>query len=257
MSEIPVVELDAARGMVLADALPETPETVMTVHFLRRGLARAVVAGDPAQPAAVVVQAHALPEEPTVHGDDPGAILSALSRLQGWEYINAAASVAPALAEAVKGATGYAPELIGEVYYVLDRPVVPIPHRAVRRLGPADLPLVEPEVEDLGNIGWRFGDSDTLLRDGFVAGAVVDGRLVAAAYTSAKGERYAEVGVATYEPWRGRGFAHAAAALVCADIQHAGLIPVWSTAEENGASRRVAAKLGFGEVSHRVYLNPR
>ena len=40
-----------------------------------------------------------------------------------------------------------------------------------------------------------------------------------------------------------------------AEIQAAGLNPVWSTSEENVPSQRVAAKLGFVEVSRRVYVN--
>jgi len=61
--------------------------------------------------------------------------------------------------------------------------------------------------------------------------------------------------VVTLAPWRGRGLSTAAAALVCADVQAAGQTPVWSTAEDNAASRRVATKLGFVEVLRRVYVN--
>jgi predicted GNAT family acetyltransferase len=83
---------------------------------------------------------------------------------------------------------------------------------------------------------------------------VIDGELVAVAYTAARGARLADVGILTREDWRNRGLSTAAAALVCADIQAAGQKPVWGTSAENVASQRVAAKLGFAEVSRRVYV---
>ena len=84
---------------------------------------------------------------------------------------------------------------------------------------------------------------------------MVDDRLVSVAFTSARADRHSEVGAVTAEPWRGRGFSTAAAALVCADIQAAGQRAVWSTSEDNIASQRIGAKLGFAEVSRRVYVN--
>ena len=81
-----------------------------------------------------------------------------------------------------------------------------------------------------------------------------DGQLVAVAFTAARGARYADVGIVTRDDWSNRGLSTAAAALVCADIQAAGQIPVWGTSVDNVASRRVAAKLGFAEVSRRVYV---
>ena len=50
--------------------------------------------------------------------------------------------------------------------------------------------------------------------------------------------------------------ATAAAALVAERVQAHGRIPVWSCGGTNVASLRVAAKLGFREVSRRVYLLP-
>ena len=66
---------------------------------------------------------------------------------------------------------------------------------------------------------------------------------------------YADIGVATDEAWRGMGFASAAASIVARRVQERGLTPVWSAGEDNIVSLRVAAKLGFKEVSRRVYLN--
>ena len=39
-------------------------------------------------------------------------------------------------------------------------------------------------------------------------------------------------------------------------LQAEGQTPVWSTGEDNWASQRVAEKVGFAEVSRRMYLIP-
>ena len=59
----------------------------------------------------------------------------------------------------------------------------------------------------------------------------------------------------TDDAWRGMGFATASASIVARRIQDLGRTPVWSAGEDNAASLRIAAKLGFVEVSRRVYLN--
>ncbi|MBW3632540.1 MAG: GNAT family N-acetyltransferase [Chloroflexi bacterium] len=246
----------ARERLVLADALGDTPETVMAVHRLRHGLARAVVAGPLHRPCAVIVQAYSVPEEPAGYGDDPEAIWSLLRDLDGWISIHVALALGPPLATLIAAATGHPRAFTEEIFSVLDQPVTALTHPAVRRLTPADLPLMEAATADLGMDGWRFGSAAALLAEGFAAGAVADDRLVSVAFTSARTGRHAEVGVVTAAPWRGRGFSTSAAALVCAEIQNAGQTVVWSTSEDNVASRRVGDKLGFVEVSRRVYVNP-
>ena len=68
----------------LADALDDTPETVIPVHFLRRGLADAWVAGTPPRFDGVIVQAHLLPQEPWCFGRDPSVIWGLLRPLIDW-----------------------------------------------------------------------------------------------------------------------------------------------------------------------------
>ena len=102
-----------------------------------------------------------------------------------------------------------------------------------------------------------FATFEDLLTDGVAAGAVVEGSLVALAHTNAMTTRYGDIGVATDELWRGKGFASSAASIVARRIQERGLTPVWSAGEGNAASLRVAAKLGFMVISRRVYLNLR
>jgi predicted GNAT family acetyltransferase len=115
-----------------------------------------------------------------------------------------------------------------------------------------DLPLLDAAPREIQGAG--FGGTRALLEEGVVAGAIVDGALVAIAHASALTPRHADIGVATLDVWRGRGFASAAAALVAQQVQATGRTPVWSTGEDNVASQRVAEKLGFVEVGRRVYV---
>jgi RimJ/RimL family protein N-acetyltransferase len=248
-------ELNAAERAALAGSLGDTPETAASIHLLRRGLARAVVAGTPERPRAAVVQSLLDPSEPTAFGDDAGSLWSLLRDLDGWEAVNVPLAVGPPLSALIEAATGYPGKLNEEIYYVLDHPVVAATHPAVRRLTLADLPLLEAATEPLEMEGWSFGSAAALLADGYVAGAVIDGQLVAVAFTGSFSDRHAGIGVVTHEAWRGRGLSTATAALVCADVQAAGLTPVWSTAIYNVPSQRVATKLGFVEVARRVYVN--
>ena len=142
-----------------------------------------------------------------------------------------------------------------EIYFLPGGPVAPVSDPPVRRLTAADVPMMEVATEALGMQGWRWGSAAALVRESVAAGAVVDGELVAVGFAGYASDRHAEVGVVTREDHRNRGLSTAAAALVCAELVRSGKTPVWSTSEENVASRRVAAKLGFVEVSRRVYVN--
>ncbi|MGH2534154.1 MAG: hypothetical protein ACRDJW_17950, partial [Thermomicrobiales bacterium] len=82
------VELNDSECIVLAEALGDTPETVMGIHRLRRGLCRALVAGAPEWPRAAVVQAHALPTEPAGYGADADQLWTLLRDVDGWEAVN-------------------------------------------------------------------------------------------------------------------------------------------------------------------------
>jgi len=50
--------------------------------------------------------------------------------------------------------------------------------------------------------------------------------------------------------FRGQGWSTACAAGVCGDIRRRGRTPSWTTAPDNGASIRVADKLGFRLERH-------
>jgi len=168
---------------------------------------------------------------------------------------NVDAGIAAPLAELAEKHLGVEVELYADIYHTLTDPVADVPAPEVRQLRLDDVPLL---AEYRGSAaGTGFATFEDLLTDGVAAGAVVEGRLAGLAHTNAVTARYADIGVATRKEFRRRGFASAAGSIVARRIQERGLVPVWSAGEDNEASLAVAAKLGFREVSRRVYLNMR
>ena len=247
--------LDMPGRRLLADSLGDTPETVISVHKLRRGLCDAYITGEPSRFDGALLQSHELPEEPTAFGNDPEALWRLLRLIFGWTCVNVPAACAPALGERIEGDTGKPVRYYGDVYHSLTHPAARFEDTAVRRLGVADLALLQAAPPELRGPG--FGSVSDLLSDGFVAGAVVGGRLVAISYTSALTKLHADIAVATLEGTRERGFATTAASLVVQMVRESGRTPVWNAGEDNLASLRVARKLGFREVLRRAYVIPR
>ncbi len=239
---------------LLADALGDTPETVISVHVLRRGLCRAYVAGDPASFDGAIVEANFLLGEPTGFGSDPEVLWDLLKGVKGWDCVDVAPECATALGETIDREMGVPVRYYGDIYYTLSKPVLNFPNEAVRQLTLEDIRLLESAPAEVRGCG--FGSSYGLLSDGIVACAIVSGEIVAIAHTSARTKCYADIGVVTLKEWRGRGFATAAASIVAKRVQEAGQTPVWSTGEDNIASLRIAQKLGFTEVSRSTYIIP-
>lgn len=122
---------------------------------------------------------------------------------------------------------------------------------AVRLLTVEDAGLIEAAPKAIRGAG--FASREEMLTAGIVAGAGFGGELVAIAHTSARTEKCSDIGVATLEPGRCRGFSTAAVSLGAGAIQDAGQIPEWSVGADNHVSVQVAQKLGFKEVSRRTY----
>lgn len=237
----------AEQRETLADALGDTPETVISVHALRRGLCRAY-----ASEAAAIVQWNELPGEPMGFGDDAAALWDLLQSVDGWFCVEVTPRCAAALGPLMAAQTGRSVRYYGDIFYTLTVPAAPLHDAAVRLLTVADLPVLDAAPREIQ--GGGFGSIRALLEEGVVAGAIVDGALVAIAHTSALTPHHADIGVATLEGWRGRGFATAAASLVAQQVQATERVSVWSTGEDNFASQHVAQKLGFAEVGRRVYV---
>jgi RimJ/RimL family protein N-acetyltransferase len=245
-------QLERSGMRQLTAALGDTPETVISVHVLRRGLARAHVTGPPGRFAAAIVENLAFNQDELTGFGAAEPLWQLLRDLDEWSSIEVAADVAAALGRLIAAEMGHPPRNLDDIYHVLrEAPDLALDARA-RLLTEQDRSLMEAAQSSLRGAGW--GSLDALLRDGIAAGTVVDGKLVALAHTSARTDRYADVGVATLPAWRGQGFATATAALVCTRLLAEGQTPVWSTATTNIASLRVAARLGFSEVSRRTYL---
>lgn len=246
--------LGAAQRRALAEALGDSPETVIATHLLRRGLCRVYLAGEPARYDAAIVQALELPGEPMGFGGDAALLWGLLQSAQGWFCLNVEPRCAAALGALMRDGLGAGAKVryYGDVYYTLTMPVARLRASVVRLLSLDDLDLLENAPAAVR--GGGFGSTRALLTEGVAACAIVNGAVVAIAHTSARSACYADIGVCTLEPWRGRGFAAVAAAHVAEQIQRAGQIPVWSTGEDNHASRRVARKLGFAEIGRRTYV---
>jgi len=244
--------LDPARHMELAAALGDSPETVITLHHLRRGSCRAYVAGAPTHFDGAIIQHADAPTEPTGFGGDPAILDGLLQVMQGWDCISVPAMCAPGLGDALSQRMGARVRYLDDIYFQLVQPAPPVHSESVHRLTLADLPLLEAAPPELHAAG--FGGLAALLREGIVAGALVNGRLVAIAHTSARSDRHGDIGVATLAAWRNHGFATATASLVAQGLQAAEQIPVWSAGAHNAPSLRVAVKLGFTEIGRRRYV---
>ena len=248
------VQLSPAELPALARVLGDSPETAIPVHRLMRGACSAYVVGEPTRFEAAVIVSHDNPGEPDGFGEDPEALWSILGPLEGWRVVDVSASVAPKLGAQIRTSTCSRVAYYGDVYHTLTHPTVEHAHPDVRRLTVDDRALFDGVPDDL-KPGIR-GDVELMLREGFVAGAVVDDRIVSVAHTNATTARYADIGVFTHEDCRNRGYSTASAAIVAEAIRESGRTPVWSCGEDNLSSLRVAAKLGFNEVSRRTYVIP-
>ena len=248
------VQLSPAELSELARVLGDSPETAIPANRLMRGVCSAYVVGQPARFKAAVVVSHDNPAEPFGFGEDPEALWSILEPLEGWRVVNVSPSVAPKLGALIRSSTGSRVAYYGDVYHTLTRPAVMHSHPHVRLLTVDDRALFDGVPDDL-KPGMR-GDVEIVLREGFVAGALVDDQVVSVAHTNAITERYADIGVFSHQDFRNRGYSTASASTVARAIQGSGRIPVWSCGEDNLASLRVAAKVGFTEVSRRTYVIP-
>ncbi len=242
----------AEERRVLAAALGDAPESVISVHLLARGTSEAYVAGDPTHPDGVILQGGSDPGELMSFGSDAAVLWELLRLVEGWWCVSVVEPCAGDLGGIIEVRTGGTVRYYGDIYHVLRGPVARLHCEAVRLLTPDDLELVEAAPAEVQGSGWT--SPREMLEEGVVAGAVVKGGLVAIAFTHARSARHADVAVNTLRKWRGRGFAGAAASLVAQRLQEAGQIPVWSTGEGNRASLRVAQKLGFTPVARRTYV---
>jgi RimJ/RimL family protein N-acetyltransferase len=235
----------------IAATLPDTPETVIALHNLQRGRCHAHIIGSPDHYTALVIVSDDVPGEPSCYGA-AGAIWCVLRDLPGWFAANMREDAAPAVGAQVRRDWDEEVTYLGDPQFTLQQPAPELPNPDVRRLTLADLPMLDAAPPAVRGAG--FGSTRAMLDDGVVAAAIVNDAVVAIAHPSAITDRHADIGVSTLEPFRGRGYASAAATLVARAIQATGRTPVWSCGETNEASLRTAGKLGFTPAFRRVYV---
>jgi GNAT superfamily N-acetyltransferase len=243
----------AEEGAIVAAALEDRPETIFAAGRLRRGLCPAYLLGSLTAYDYVLVEV--FPGQLAAFGSDPQALWELLQLLPGgraWKSLGVAADQATAVVALLGQLSGRRLPTQTAIYSRLSTPVPVYQHALVRLLAAHEVNLALSGPG--GSIGAAYGSPQALLAEGWVAGAVVDGELVARAHTSCHSVTYADVAIATREQWQGQGLATAAASLVCQRVQQDGRTPIWSTTEDNHVSRRVAQKLGFEDYSQLIYV---
>jgi GNAT superfamily N-acetyltransferase len=244
--------LDKPQSRLLAEHLPDSPQTVISRAHLLWGTAQAYAVGLTATGfETAVVEDPGCPGEPMIFGENPQQIASLMPTIPNWTCINVAMPLAPQIAPLLAENMGCQIRQMADVYHILTQPPPAkyLHHPTVRLLTLDDLPLLLATPLEL-----RGDDPVHLLQKTAVADAIIDNQIVATAQNYALTETYGDVAVFTLPNWRGHGFATVAAARVAQWLQGNGRIPVWSCGEQNHASLQVAQKLGFVENGRRVYL---
>lgn len=232
----------------LAAALGDSPETVISHHMLTTGSCTAWCVGDIAAPTAAVVQADIMPAEPAAFGRSAEDIARIVPHVTDWSRFLVPWHLAHALERPIATAADtLSISTLEDIYHVLEGPVAGIERRPEVRLLTAD-------DQDL------LGEDHTLSthddREMIIAAAFVDGDVISLAHTFAWSPGHVDIAVSTHEEWRRQGYATTAAALVTEEILKRGRRPVWSCGAHNVPSLSIAARLGFREMSRKVYIVP-
>ncbi len=244
--------LGADECQQLAVALGDTSDTTIEVHSLERGLCRAFTLGAPDAFRAALVETEYLTAEPHGFADNPTDLCALLEKVQGWDCVLVASGLAEPLEQLVRKRITPNIRIYESVHLELHRPASLYEHPAVRGFDTADLPFLEVSSKELGPDG--FATTEECVTVGSVAGALVKGKILSVAYIDSMTNRFGTITINTMEGHRGQGLATAAASIVARKIQSQGRIPVWYTGADNASSLRVAAKVGFSEVSRPKYV---
>jgi hypothetical protein len=233
-----VILLTPRQAVSLLDRLgPERPGPLVGPHVALTGNGAILADRWPAPRALLSLTADNL----SLAGD-PAALSPEQLRAQVTGFLDAPAAFAPLLRAAF-------PDLAvwERVIYELDapsRPARPV-DAVVRRLGVDDAGQLWALSRDSAWVAKTWGGPPGLAASGKAWGAFVAERLVSVACSFYVGRQFEELGVVTEPAHRGRGLNLACAHGLCGDIRARGRRPSWTTSPDNGASRRVAERLGF------------
>lgn len=233
---------------ILAAAIGESPETVISHHLLTSRACSAWYVGDVRQPRGLVIQALAFPAEPVVHGSSAEDVAGIIPYVEGWDTFCTPLHLVDGIERAVTAARNTTSlRTVTDVYHVLDTPIVDPPTHPLVRLLTDDDAMLTMMIDEL---------QQSSAYKPIVAAGVIEGEIVSLAHTFAWSPLYVDIGVTTHEEYRSQGMASAAAAIVATEVRKRGKVPVWSTSADNEPSMRIAARLGFRETSRRLYLIP-
>ncbi len=242
--------LDADDKRRIADALGDSPETALSVHSLRKGCGQVYMLGDLPDFKAIIIEDYDVGPELLGFGRDINGFLALLKEIPQWDAVNLPHDLGAPLAALICEEMGLQNHLVDDIYQVPSGPVAVVPNPDVRLLTVDDIPLLDATPEDI-RLGFEE-DLRVVMAEEAVAGAIADGKIVATGSTYGLCEAFVDVAISTLELYRCRGYARAAASLVCAETQKRGHTPIWSCAPTNLSSLHVASRLGFKEVSRRV-----
>lgn len=233
----------------LCQFIGERAEAVLPIAALMSGHGRVWIRGDAAAPAAVLVESGLVPGEPQGFGDGE-ALLDLLSVADGWTCVEVEPRVADEISTEFDRRWGIERTVVDVVHELRAAARAPR-HPLVRWLTPAEAEALDVAAPDVLPDRRLVVAAATL---GRVFAAVDGDRIVGHGSSMAASQSFADVGVHVAPAFRGQGIATAAASMACAAVQQAGLTPVWGAGSDNGASLRVAEKIGFQEVARLTFL---
>jgi GNAT superfamily N-acetyltransferase len=229
----------------LASALPDLPRWVETRGMLRSGRCELVGAAGPG-PGDFLVRGTDFGLFCVAGEPDVGPLAESLTREGGRAVIcrpAAAERVAAGIPPGWRAARAIVHALAG------DGPPAPARSSAVM-LSPGDAASLDHVPAALRE------EIETALGYAHVAAVLERGLPVSFAYASYETETLWDVSIDTLESHRGRGLARACCEFLIAHMSRHGREPVWGALENNVASLRLAARLGFTPVDELVVFEP-
>lgn len=255
-----VIQLDPDRFDEIAGRVGDTPFTVSPYFFLRRR-ACDVYADDAQHPSYGAIVPHTPAPDVYVFG------AQALDAAAQAKLADCLAGIEPAcgylvprdLVQPLRARRAIEHEVEGLCFthrrpppgFRIWRPEL------VRRLGPADLPLMADLPAEAAFVYHNYGDPAALLADGLAFGVVRDGRLVSLAASLARTPRYCDVGAYTRRRHRHRRYATDCVEALLAHLFDRGVQPLWRIGLRQKVALYFAEKMGMEEIGtddQEVYL---